>query len=192
MATTRLDTALKNYEQMNQMVERYTRLCRAYVKLSERFQELDIANMTLKGQLVSLIKTTKAQQQQQQRQSKEYQRLLEAFNSLRANHQQELQELTHSYEDRIQDLTSELVSLTALQTDLFAPDVQEALTEAETQSELLEEAFQEMATDGDPDLNSEEKALLAEFQANPSLFAASPDSEMIAPPVEIHTPSLAL
>ena len=63
MTTTRLTTAIRNYETMNQMVERYLRLCRAYVRLSEQFQTLDLEHMQLKEQMVSLIRSLKQQQQ---------------------------------------------------------------------------------------------------------------------------------
>ena len=62
MTTDRLETAVRNFQHVNQMVERYTRLCRAYVTLAERFHQLDVDHMTLKGQMVPLLKALKAHQ----------------------------------------------------------------------------------------------------------------------------------
>lgn len=173
MTTTRLDTAIKHYNQVNQMVERYTRLCRSYVRLSERFQELDVAHMTLKKQAVSLLAAYQQEQARHRQQREENQFLTKALEASKAEHDATIQDLIHTYEARIQTLTTELDALLPLQQVVFSEEAQAALREAESQEELLEETFQEIDADDAPDLTSEEKALLAEFRANPSLFTQS-------------------
>jgi phage protein D len=178
MTTTRLDTAIKHYNQVNQMVERYTRLCRAYVRLSERFQELDVAHMTLKKQAVSLLAAYQQEQARHRQQLEENQSLTKALEASKAEHDATVQDLIHTYEARIQALTVELDALLPLQQVVFSEEAQAALSEAESQEELLEETFKEIEADDAPDLTPEEKVLLAEFRANPAHFTQSEVASM--------------
>ncbi|MGB6017752.1 MAG: hypothetical protein WBG32_23660, partial [Nodosilinea sp.] len=106
MATDRLETAVRNFQHVNQMVERYTRLCRAYVGLSERFHQLDVDHMTLKGQVVPLLKALKAHQAKLKAVETEKADLQAHFDQQTAQHRQELQQLTKTYEERLQALSS--------------------------------------------------------------------------------------
>jgi hypothetical protein len=189
MATDRLETAVRNFQHVNQMVERYTRLCRAYVTLAERFHQLDVDHMTLKGQMVPLLKALKAHQaklkaveaektelqvtlQQQVQQQVQIQTLLD---QQEAQHRQELQQLTQTYESKLQALASHVAELQPLE-QLLNTETNHELSVAEEQIELVETTLQEMEQDSSPDLSGEEKALLAAYQSDPQAFlvAAAP------------------
>jgi transketolase len=171
------------------MVERYTRLCRAYVTLAERFHQLDVDHMTLKGQMVPLLKALKAHQaklkaveaektdlqvtlQQQVQQQVQIQTLLD---QQEAQHRQELQQLTQTYESKLQALASHVAELQPLE-QLLNTETNHELSVAEEQIELVETTLQEMEQDSSPDLSGEEKALLAAYQSDPQAFlvAAAP------------------
>ncbi|MFZ4674701.1 MAG: hypothetical protein ACOYM4_03225 [Nodosilinea sp.] len=189
MTTDRLETAVRNFQHVNQMVERYTRLCRAYVTLAERFHQLDVDHMTLKGQMVPLLKALKAHQaklkaveaektelqvtlQQQVQQQVQIQTLLD---QQEAQHRQELQQLTQTYESKLQALASHVAELQPLE-QLLNTETNHELSVAEEQIELVETTLQEMEQDSSPDLSGEEKALLAAYQSDPQAFlvAAAP------------------
>ena len=189
MTTDRLETAVRNFQHVNQMVERYTRLCRAYVTLAERFHQLDVDHMTLKGQMVPLLKALKAHQaklkaveaektelqvtlQQQVQQQVQIQTLLD---QQEAQHRQELQQLTQTYESKLQALASHVAELQPLD-QLLNTETNHELSVAEEQIELVETTLQEMEQDSSPDLSGEEKALLAAYQSDPQAFlvAAAP------------------
>ncbi|MEO1068169.1 MAG: hypothetical protein AAFW95_03495 [Cyanobacteria bacterium J06638_6] len=187
MATERLETAVRNFQHVNQMVERYTRLCRAYVSLSERFHQLDVDHMTLKGQVVPLIKTLKAHQAKLQAAEAETARLQTALGQHQvqletaleqqaAQHRQELQQLTQTYEEKLQSLANHVAEIQPLE-QLLSTDTHEELSAAEAQMELVEATLQEMEVDSSPDLSIEEKALLAAYQANPADFLAAPATD---------------
>lgn len=171
MATTQLDTAIHNFQHINQMAERYTRLCRAYVELSERFHQLDVDHMTLKGQVIPLLKALKTQQDRLQRLQTEKDDLQQTLDQRVVQHRQDVEAMTQSYEDRIEQLTHSLEALRPIER-LLSSEISHELLEAETQIELVEATIQEMAEDNDPDLSSDEKALLEAYRANPGAFLA--------------------
>lgn len=184
MATERLDTAMKTFQQTTQMVERYTRLCRAYVNLAERFHQLDVDHMTLKGQVVPLLKAIKAKQVRLGQLEAENAQLHHRLRQQADQHQQAQQALRESYNQQIQALTHRLDDFKPLE-QLFTPEVCQELAVAEEQLELVEATFDEMAQDGDPDLSTEEKALLAAYRADPSAFlAATTPAPWSAPSLE--------
>lgn len=169
MVTNQLDTAVKSFQSMNQMVERYTRLCRAYVQLSERFHQLDVEHMTLKGQVVPLLKALKMQQDRLRQIQTEKETLQRDLDQQTAQHRQEVQAITQTYEERIDRLTRHMEELRSLD-GLLSPEASQELAEAESQMELVEATMQEMSEDDDPDLTADEKALLAAYRANPDAF----------------------
>ncbi|MGF1569782.1 MAG: hypothetical protein ACFCVD_17225 [Nodosilinea sp.] len=194
MVTERLDMAVKNFQNMNQMVERYTRLCRAYVQLSERFHQLDVEHMTLKGQVIPLLKTLKTQQASLRQAEAEKTALQQSLDQQLAHHRQELQTLTKTYEDRLQALTNHVEELKPLE-NLLTSEAYRELTIAEEQIELVETTFQEMEEDSSPDLSSEEKALLAAYRTDPSAFlaaSASPGADPVAASVGAEEPATSL
>jgi len=180
MVTERLDLAVKNFQHMNQMVERYTRLCRAYVQLSERFHQLDVEHMTLKGQMVPLLKALKAQQSRVQQLQTDNEALQTALEQQLAQHRQEIHTLTTTYEDRLQTLTHHVDELKPLETLLSSQAYQE-LEVAEEQMELVEATLQEMDEDSSPDLTEDEKVLLSAYRADPDGFLVAPASPTPAP-----------
>ncbi|HIK46179.1 MAG TPA: hypothetical protein IGR64_15045, partial [Leptolyngbyaceae cyanobacterium M65_K2018_010] len=180
MVTERLDTAVKNFQHVNQMVERYTRLSRAYVQLSERFHRLDVEHMTLKGQVIPLLRAVKVQQVRLQQVQAENQALQQALERQAAEHRQEIQNLTQIYEERLHNLSHHLDELKPLE-HLFSLEVQEELSEAEAQMELVEATLEEIAEDSCPDLSEEEKRLLAAYHTDPEAFLgpfASPEPHL--------------
>ncbi|MGB3135180.1 MAG: hypothetical protein WBG38_00965 [Nodosilinea sp.] len=188
MVADRLETAVKNFQHVNQMVERYTRLCRAYVSLAERFNQLDVDHMTLKGQVVSLLKTLKTRQAQLNDVESEKAQLaadlkqshvqLQAAVEQQGAHQQELQQLTQVYEDRLQTLSSRVAELQPLE-QMLNGEPHDELSIAEEQMELIEATLLEIEQDSTPDLSIEEKALLAAYRANPDAFLAAAGPEPV-------------
>ena len=176
MVTERLETAVRNFQHVNQMVERYTRLCRAYVTLSERFHQLDVDHMTLKGQVIPLLKALKAHQAKLKAVEAEKAELHLALDRQAEQHRQELQQLTQTYEDQLQALASRAAELQSLE-QLLNGEVHHELAVAEEQMDLVETTFQEIEEDSSPDLSSEEQALLAAYRADPEAFlVAAADS----------------
>lgn len=180
MVTDRLETAVRNFQHVNQMVERYTRLCRAYITLSERFNQLDVDHMTLKGQMVPLLKALKEHQAKlrtaevekaelQAALTRQEARLQETLDEQETQHQQELQQLTKTYEEKLQALDSHVAELQPLER-LLNGETHQELSAAEAQMELIETTFEEIEQDSSPDLSSEEKALLAAYRADPAAF----------------------
>jgi chromosome segregation ATPase len=110
MVTERLDMAVRNFQQMNHIVERYTRLSRAYVELAERFHQLDVDHMRLKGQVVPLLQTVKAQQTHIQQLQSDYQTLHHTLEEQAASHHQE-QQTIQAQQARIQELEGNYQSL---------------------------------------------------------------------------------
>ncbi|PSN13438.1 hypothetical protein C7293_15970 [filamentous cyanobacterium CCT1] len=183
MATDRLETAVRNFQHVNQMVERYTRLCRAYVSLSERFHQLDVDHMTLKGQVVPLLRALKAHQAKLKTVEAEKAELQARFDQQAAQHRQELQQLTETYEERLQALSSHVAELQPLE-QLLNGETNHELSVAEEQMELVETTFLEIEQDSSPDLSIEEKALLAAYQADPNAFlVAAADAPVGSDPV---------
>ncbi|QQE64944.1 hypothetical protein GFS31_16280 [Leptolyngbya sp. BL0902] len=173
MVTNQLDTAVKSFQPINQTVERYTRLCRAYVQLSERFHQLDVEHMTLKGQVVPLLKALKMQQDRLRQIQADKEALQQALDQQSAQHRQEVQAIAQTYEERIDRLTRHIEELRSLD-GLLSPEAAQELSEAESQMELVEATIQEMAEDDEPDLTEDEKTLLAAYRANPGAFLVVP------------------
>ena len=169
MASERLDMAIKNFQHINQMVERYTRLCRAYVQLSERFHQLDVEHMKLKSQIIPLIKIAREYNSKLQAVEAEKISLHAALQRQTEQYQQELQNLTKTYEEKLQSLSQHIEELKPLET-LLAPESYQQLSEVEEQIELDEATFQEMDEDSSPDLSADEKALLTAYQQHPQDF----------------------
>ena len=202
MVTDRLETAVRNFQHVNQMVERYTRLCRAYVSLSERFNQLDVDHMTLKGQMVPLLKALKAQQAKLRvvevektkwlhTMSQQEGRLQAALDDQETHHQQELQQLTKTYEEKLQVLSNHVAELQPLE-QLLSPDTHHELSIAEAQMELVETTFQEIEVDSSPDLSSEEKALLAAYRADPDAFLVAAADSPLEADLEVEEPVASL
>ncbi|MFZ4641110.1 MAG: hypothetical protein ACOYMP_12005 [Nodosilinea sp.] len=169
MVTERLDTAVRNFQHTNQMVERYTRLSRAYVKLAERFNQLDVEHMTLKSQVIPLLQALKTQKVRIEKLLADQEKLQQALEQKTVDHRHELETLSQTYEDRLSSLNHDIQELKPLE-NLFTSQVYEDLITAEEQMDLVETTLQEMAEDSSPDLNDEEKALLAAYQADPQIF----------------------
>ncbi|MBE9108737.1 hypothetical protein IQ273_04815 [Nodosilinea sp. LEGE 07298] len=196
MATDRLETAVRNFQHVNQMVERYTRLCRAYVSLSERFHQLDVDHMTLKGQVVPLLKALKDHQAKLKAIETEKAEIQARLDQQTAQHRQELQQLTKTYEERLQTLSNHIDELQPLE-QLLNGETNHELSIAEEQMELVETTFLEIEQDSSPDLSIEEKALLAAYQADPNAFlVAAADTpagtNLVGTPVEAEEPVASL
>lgn len=130
--------------------ERYAQICRAFVKLADKFQKLDVDHMTLKSKVAQILKLLK-----------NYQTVAEKLNQENQVLKQELQTVTAKYE--------------ALQLFEFflEPEFQALLEEAEAQCELVDETLEEMEDDCDPDLDELDKRLLSEYQTRPDSFVTS-------------------
>lgn len=169
MTTERLHMAIKNFDNMNQMVERYTRLCRAYVRLSERFHQLDLEHMKLKENMVPLLKAVKAYRQKTTVLERTNLELQQTLATLDTRHQGEVQNLVSTYEEQLESLKSQVEELKAL--EWFTTEAaQQELAEAEHQIDLDEETFLEIDQDAAPDLTDAEKALLSEYHTDPGQF----------------------
>ena len=169
MTTTRLTTAIRNYETMNQMVERYLRLCRAYVRLSEQFQTLDLEHMQLKEQMVSLIRSLKQQQQHIDTLRHDNQNLKAQLENQSLQHRMDAQALTNAYEEKLNSLQEASGDLEALKA-LLSSEAQDELAEAEHHMGLIDETLKEMEIDSAPDLSESDKALLKEYAENLTAF----------------------
>lgn len=167
--------AIKNFDNLNQMVERYTRLCQAYVKLSERFHQLDVDHMKLKGNVVPLLKTVKLHKQRTLGLERQNLELQQAIAVAEERHQISLQNLIATYEEQLEDLRRQAEELKSLEW-FTSEAAQQQLAEAEHQIALDEETFEEIAQDASPDLSVADKALLGEYQANPADFIGADPS----------------
>lgn len=202
MVTDRLETAVRNFQHVNQMVERYTRLCRAYITLSERFNQLDVEHMTLKGQMVPLLKALKTHQAKlrtaefekaamQTTLEQQEARLQAALDQQEAQHRQELQQLTSAYEERLQALASHVAELQPLE-QLLNAETHHELSAAEAQMELIETTFEEIEQDSLPDLSAEEKALLAAYRSDPDAFLVAAADAPVGSAIEAEEPVASL
>lgn len=158
------------------MVERYTRLCQAYVKLSERFHQLDVDHMKLKGNMVPLLKTVKLHKQRTLGLERQNLELQQAIAAAEERHQTSLQNLIATYEEQLDALRHQAEELKSLEW-FTSEAAQQQLAEAEHQIALDEEAFEEIAQDASPDLSTADKALLSEYHANPAEFIDSERSQ---------------
>lgn len=134
--------------------ERYAQICRAFVKLADKFQKLDVDHMTLKSKVAQILKLLK-----------NYQTVAEKLNQENQVLKQELQAITVKYE--------------ALQLFEFflEPEFQALLEEAEAQCELVDATLEEIEDDCDPDLDELDKKLLSEYQIRPDRFETPETTE---------------
>jgi chromosome segregation ATPase len=158
---------------MSNIAERYTRLCRSYVQLADKFQQLDIDHMSLRGQVAPLLKSLKTHQLVVEKLQQEKAQLEVELQTV-TTHYEELKPLVQekvTWEATLQAVTAKYEALRPLEA-LLEPEVQTALTAAEEQLDLVDETLQEMAIAADPDLDAEAKQLLADYAANPQAFTA--------------------
>ncbi len=158
---------------MNNISERYTRLCRSYVQLADKFQQLDVDHMTLRGQVAPLLKSLKTHQVAVERLQHEKSELETELQTL-TTHYEEIKPLVQekvTWEATLQAVTAKYEALRPFEV-LLEPEMQTMLTTAEEQLALVDETLQEMAIESDPDLDVEARQLLADYAANPQAFAA--------------------
>ncbi|MBE9179011.1 hypothetical protein IQ268_10610 [Oculatella sp. LEGE 06141] len=133
---------------MDNIAERYTRLCHAYVQLADQFQKLDVEHMSLRGKIIPFLKALKTYKQTVADLTEEKSRL-----------EAELQAIASKYE-----------ALKPLEA-LIDAEHQAALAEAEEQLNLVAETLQEMEKERDPDLSEAERLLLAEYDSSDAEFS---------------------
>lgn len=177
---------------MKSIAERYKSLAGAYVKLSDKFHQLDVAHMNLKEKLLPAVKAINSYRsliQQLQQDKAELERTVQTLTE-RQKHLEDNQLTLQAKEIElsmaVNTLTKENTELqTALQDfqtkyevvagfeSLLESEPQAMLTEAEQQMELVEETLQEIALNSDPDLSQEEKELIEAYQKETeSLFGS--------------------
>lgn len=127
---------------MDNIAERYTRLCRAYVQLADQFQKLDVEHMSLRGRMVPFLKALKA-----------YKQTVAELTEQKSRLEQELEAIASKYE-----------ALKPLEV-LLEAEHQAVLAEAEEQIDLVAETIQEMENERDPDLSDAERLLLSEYDS---------------------------
>lgn len=166
---------------MNDLGTRYSQLCQAYTQLSDRFQKLDVEHMTLRRNVVSLLKAIKVYTQvvEQLKQDK-----LALEEQLKIKDETFTQD-RKSLEEQLQAMTAMAEQLQALKI-LLEPELQASLEEAEEQIKLVDSTIEEMEGDRDPDLNPEEKTLLEEYCKNPSTFVMTDEIAAIIHQVGSH------
>ncbi|WP_299402351.1 hypothetical protein [Acaryochloris sp. IP29b_bin.148] len=177
---------------MKSIAERYKSLAGAYVKLSDKFHQLDVAHMNLKEKLLPAIKAINSYRaliHQLQQDKAELERTVQTLTE-RQTHLQENQLTLQAKEVElsmtVNTLTKENTDLQAVLQDfqtkyevvadfesLLASEPQAMLTEAEQQMELVEETLQEIALNSDPDLSQEEKQLIEAYQTESESLSVS-------------------
>lgn len=133
---------------MTNISNSFAKICRSYVKLADKFQQLDVEHMTLKSKIVPLLK-----------QLKDYQHTIETLKQEKSDLKAEIDAITAKYEE-----------LKPFE-ELLDPDVQALLEEAQDQVDLVDETLGEMEKDDDPDLSEDEKVILRAFHDNPEAFS---------------------
>lgn len=133
---------------MTNISNSFSKLCRSYVKLADRFQQLDVECMTLKGKIVPILKQLKA-----------YQDTIEALKHEKTALRAELDSVTAKYEEL------------KIFEELLSPEMQSLLQDAQDQVDLVDETLTEMDEDNDPDLSDDDKEILQAFKDNPDAFA---------------------
>lgn len=177
---------------MKSIAERYKSLAGAYVKLSDKFHQLDVAHMNLKEKLLPAVRAINSYRsliQQLQQDKAELERTVQTLTE-RQKHLEDNQLTLQAKEIElsmaVNTLTKENTDLqTALQgfqtkyevvagfESLLESEPQAMLVEAEQQMELVEETLQEIALNSDPDLSQEEKELIEAYQKETeSLFGS--------------------
>lgn len=188
---------------MQATADRYTRLSKAYIKLSEQFHELDVAHMNLKQKILPAIKTIKAYKAltlRLKQQKAELEVELEALTrsqvdlmAMVANQQETEVELSAIIQTLGEEKSSLEVELVALQAKydavaefeaLIQPEPESILATAEQQMELVEETLNEMIANSDPDLTEVDKQLIALYQSEFEDFTAVVEVED-SEPIEV-------
>lgn len=168
---------------MQATADRYTRLSKAYITLSEQFHELDVAHMNLKQKILPAIKTIKAYKTLTQRlkqQKLEMERTLETLTQRQvelmatvADQQGQQAKLTATIETLVEEKASLAAELLTMQAKydavaefevLIQPDPEAILAVAEQQMALVEETLQEMLANSAPDLSEADQQLIALYQ----------------------------
>lgn len=168
---------------MKSIAERYNSLAGAYIKLSDKFHQLDVAHMNLKEKLLPAIKAIKSYRSlvsQLQQDKAELELTIQTL----TERQQRLEENQLALQAKEVELSMTVNTLTRENTDLQAAlqdaqanfevvadfesllesEPQAILLEAEQQMELVEETLQEIALNSDPDLSYEEQQLIEAYQ----------------------------
>lgn len=168
---------------MKSIAERYNGLAGAYVNLSDKFHQLDVAHMNLKEKLLPAVKAIKSYRSlvnQLQQDKSELERTIQTL----TERQQRLEENQLTLQAKEVELSMTVNTLTQENTDLQADlkefqtkfdaiadfesllgsEPQAILAEAEQQMELVEETLQEIALNSDPDLSQEEQQLVEAYQ----------------------------
>ncbi|WP_299041373.1 hypothetical protein, partial [uncultured Thermosynechococcus sp.] len=127
---------------MDNLSQRYLRLCQAYSQLAERYTKLDIDHMTLREKLVPFLMAFKY-----------YKQMTEQLRAEKEALQRELNDLRDRYQLLVNQNGSAPVN----------EELLTALAEAEEQMELIEETLREQEADPDPNLLPLEKQLLEEY-----------------------------
>ncbi len=184
---------------MKTTADRYNHLAQAYIELSDKFHQLDVAHMCLKQKIVPAIKAIKLYKSltQQLRQGQE--QLEETIETL-TERQRQLEESQRSLQAKEVELETKVSTLTAEKSDLSSAllTLQEkydaiadleyllqskprsVLIEAEEQMALVEETLYEISLNSDPDLSEEEQQLVAVFESeNDSFLFSEPLSNNI-------------
>jgi predicted nucleic acid-binding Zn-ribbon protein len=152
---------------MDNLAERYIRLSRAYIKLADKFQKLDVEHMALRGKVVPLLKAIKT-----------HRSTIDQLNEENLTLKHQLTELI-AQRQRIKELEAQLETVTAHYetlkplAGLLQPEVEELLTEVEEQLELVDATFDEIDSDRDPDLSESDKEILQEYENDPAQFTLS-------------------
>ncbi|WP_298612558.1 hypothetical protein [uncultured Thermosynechococcus sp.] len=141
---------------MDNLSQRYLRLCQAYSQLAERYTKLDIDHMTLREKLVPFLMAFKY-----------YKQMTEQLRAEKEALQRELNDLRDRYQLLVNQNGSAPVN----------EELLTALAEAEEQMELIEETLREQEADPDPNLLPLEKQLLEEYtRGNVDFQALLPQS----------------
>ena len=141
---------------MENIVDSFAHLCDSYITLADRFQQLDVEHMMLKGKVIPVLKALKSYQQ--------------AIAQLQAEKISLQQELADAKEECV-TLAAKNDALKALEP-LLSDEMAALLTSAEEQAALVNETMAEIDANNDPDLSEEEKSLLTVFYNDPERFAS--------------------
>jgi chromosome segregation ATPase len=156
---------------MKSTADRYKSIAEAYLKLSDRFNQLDIAHMSLRQKIVPMIKALK-----------KYQALTTQLKQDKAELTQTIQALANektTLQGTIATLQNKIETLIDLEP-LLQPETQHILTEAEQQIELIEETLQEITLNSDPDLSEADRQLLETYQNDLARWVSLNESELFA------------
>jgi chromosome segregation ATPase len=156
---------------MKSTADRYKSIAEAYLKLSDRFNQLDVAHMSLRQKIVPMIKALK-----------KYQALTAQLKQDKAELAQTIQALTNeksTLQGTIAILQNKIETLIDLEP-LLQPETQDILSEAEQQVELIEETLEEIALNSDPDLSDADRQILETYQNDFARWVSINESELLA------------